>query len=395
MGQCEAVRSVGEAARIIKEMYYEGEEWGTLEEAARGALRKVIEDRMEVFLRRGLEEVARQGIVDRRNGHYPRHLLTALGDIELSVPRTRTFSAIEAVQRYARRHRHLDRAILGCFILGLSTRKVGEALLPIFGERVSPATVSRVAKTLDQAVVEFHGRRLSNRYKVLILDGVVLSRKTGAGAIRQPVLVALGITHDRKKEIIDFRRAASESEAEWVAFLTDLQDRGLTGERLEMIAVDGGPGLAAALKVAFHGIPVQRCWAHKSRNLLDRFRAADRERAKHHLARIRDAKNLVEARAAARRFADRWGETYPKAVVSLWKDLDELLTVYRFKDPGWRRLCRTTNAIERRFREVRRRTRPMGVFSDRTSLERVLYGVFSYLNKAEGTWTPFPMTHNS
>ena len=111
------------------------------------------------------------------------------------------------------------------------------------GREISAATVSRVAKTLDAAVAAFHRRPLKNQYKALMLDGVVLARKTGAGALRRPVLVALGLRPDGKKEIIDFRLAASESAAEWERFLTDLFRRGLTGEGLDMICVDGGSGL--------------------------------------------------------------------------------------------------------------------------------------------------------
>jgi transposase-like protein len=104
--------------------------------------------------------------------------------------------------------------ILAGFVLGLSTRKVGEAQLALLGRLVSASTVSQVAKTLDAAVTAFHRRPLQNRYQALMLDGVVLSRKTGAGALRRPVLVALGLRHDGKKEIIDFRLVAGESAAE-------------------------------------------------------------------------------------------------------------------------------------------------------------------------------------
>src|SRR5579875_3209317 len=145
----------------------------------------------------------------------------------------------------------VDRMILSCFVLGLSVRKVGEALLPILGRPISPSTVSHVAKQLDAVVAAFHARPLKQRYRVLMLDGVVLSRKTGAGAVKRPVLVALGLRPDGKKEVIDFRLAASESAAEWERFLGDLIRRGLTGDGLEMICVDGGTGLIAALQTAY------------------------------------------------------------------------------------------------------------------------------------------------
>ena len=128
--------------------------------------------------------------------------MTELGEIELSVPRTRSWSALAVVRASARRAAHIDRMILACFVLGLSTRKVAIALLPILGRRISAGTVSQVAKTLDAAVAAFHRRPLKDIYPVLMLDGVVLARKTGMGALRRPVLVALGLRPDGKKEII-------------------------------------------------------------------------------------------------------------------------------------------------------------------------------------------------
>jgi transposase-like protein len=255
--------------------------------------------------------------------------------------------------------------------------------------------VSQVAKTLDAAVAAFHRRPLQNRYQALMLDGVVLSRKTGAGALRRPVLVALGLRHDGKKEIIDFRLAASESAAEWEKFLADLYRRGLTGEGLDMICVDGGAGLLAALPTIFPGIAVQRCWAHKIRNVLDKVKKADQPAVKRALHKIMNAPNAPAARVAARKFANRFEAKYPAAVACLRNDLDELLTCFRYKSEGQRRKVRTTNAIERRFREVRRRTRPMGTFQDRTSMDRILFAVFTHENKSQGVSTPFLLTQNN
>ena len=131
------------------------------------------------------------------------------------------------LRSYARRAPEIDRAILAGFVLGLSTRKVGEVLLALLGRKVSASTVSRVAKTLDEAVAAFHARPLADRYKALMLDGVVLARRTGAGALKCPVLVAPGIRADGKKEIIDFHLATGERAAAWERFLTDLYRRGL------------------------------------------------------------------------------------------------------------------------------------------------------------------------
>jgi len=396
MPQAATIESLPRAFRMMKAMQAQGVEWGDdYRQAAATALVDILHGRMAFAIDRHLEEMERLGEADRRNGSYTRWLMTELGEIALCVPRTRRFSALAVVRAYARRAAHIDRMILACFVLGLSTRKVATALLPILGRRISAATVSQVAKTLDAAVCAFHRRRLKDIYPVLMLDGVVLSRKTGAGALKRPVLVALGLRPDGSKEIIDYRLALAESAREWELFLSDLFRRGLEGARLEMICVDGGAGLLAALPMVYPGVAVQRCWAHKIRNVLGKVRMADHDAAKRGLHAVINAKTRPQARSAARRFADRWRGTYPKAVACLKNDLDELLTCWRYKTTDERKAVRTTNAIERRFREVRRRTRPMGVFQDRTSMDRILFAVFTHENSTQGVPTLFSLTQTS
>jgi putative transposase len=393
MPQTATIKSLPAAFAMMKAMQAEGVEWGEDYRAgARDVLAELLEGRMDQLIDAHLERMAELGQADRRNGCYTRWLLTELGAIELHVPRTRTFSALKVVRAYARRAKDVDRMILACFLLGLSTRKVAIALLPILGRPVSPATVSAVAKQLDAAVAAFHRRPLKDIYRVLVLDGVVLRRKTGAGALARPVLVALGLRPDGKKEVIDFRLAGAESAAQWELFLGDLVRRGLVGERLEMLCVDGCSGLLAALPTAFPEIPVQRCWAHKIRNVLSKVRKPDQVTVKASLHRIMNAPTLPAAWAAARRFVDRWEGPYPKAVACLRADLDDLLTCFRYATVAERKAVRTTNAIERRFREVRRRTRPMGTFQDKTSMERILFAVFMHENRNQGLATPFALT---
>jgi transposase-like protein len=128
---------------------------------------------------------------------------------------------------------------------------------------------------------------------------------------------------------------------------------------------------------------------------LDKVRKCDHDAVKRDLGRIMHAPSLPTARSAARRFADKWGTVYPQSVACLQADLDDLFTHYRFGDAEWRKAARSTNAIERCFVEVRRRTRPMGVMADRTSMDRILYATFSGINQNQGSFTPFPLTQNS
>jgi len=203
------------------------------------------------------------------------------------------------------------------------------------------------------------------------------------------MLVALGIKPDGKKEMIDFRQVPGESKSAWEGFLNHLYERGLKGDALKLVAVDGGKGLLAALDLIYGQVPLQRCWAHKTRNVVNHVRRVDQEKVKRWLHRISHACNLREAQKAAQRFVLRWEGSYPKAVDCLQKDLPELLSFLRITTQLPPSVLRTTNAIERRFREVRRRTRPMGTFSDRTSMDRILFSVFTHENLKQRTATPF------
>jgi len=391
------INSLPQAFEVIKQMNVNDESWESdYRVAGRTSLQAILEQQMRERVSWYLEQMARLGGADRRNGSFSRHLVTELGDIELQVPRTRRYSAISVVRAYARRASHVDQMILACFVLGISTRKVAHALLPVLGEPVSATTVSRVARTLDRAVAAFHRRPLRRRYRFLIFDGVVLKRKTGAGAVKRVVLVALGITPEGNKEVIDFFIAPGESQTAWESFLSDLYRRGVVEEGVELIIVDGGTGLMSALPLVYPRIPLQRCWAHKNRNVLNYVRKGDHRAVKADLEAISHARGVGEAQGALRRFKARWQSTYPRAVQCLLKDEEHLLSFLGIKDSSLWSQIRTTNAIERRFREVRRRTRPMGVFSDRTSMERILYAVFSYENLQQGTGTPFlVLTQNS
>lgn len=391
------ITSVSQAMRTMKALDDQSVFRDTsYQQESRQALANVLQGRMQSRVAAHLEHCAAQGVADRKNGSYRRRLLLREGDVELKVPRTRRYNPVHILERYARRVPEIDQLILAAFVLGLSTRKVGKVLLRLLGEQVSPATVSQVAKQLDAEVQAFHRRRLRDDYRVLMFDGVVLSRKTGAGAIRRPVLVALGIRPDGTREVIDFRLARGESQNAWETFLNDLYQRGLEGRRTELIVSDGGAGLLAALPLVYPRHPVQRCWVHKMRNVGDKVKKSDREAVKADLQRIMHARGPASARRAASRFAERWENLYPRAVDCLRADLDELLVHLRvFRDPEQRKAARSTNAIERCFVEVRRRTRPMGVMADRASMERILYAVFTGINQNQGTAAPFSLTQNS
>ena len=387
-------RNVSRAIREIN-----GFEWeGDFKPMARQALKELLENRLDEEMAQHLGVSRYEHASDRhdyRNGHYIRHLLTEMGDIELLVPRSRKGKfPSKLFERYARRCRSVDRVLLACFCLGLSTRKAASVLAPVLGEKVSASTISRIARGLDQQVARYHDRQIEDLYQYLFFDGVVLKSKGAVKVQKKILLCAFGITVEGRHEMIDFYPAASESGTCWEAFLGDLYQRGLKGRACELIATDGGTGLHQALQIVYPKIVLQRCWAHKTRNVLDKVKKKDQPAVKQALNRISHASNRREASQAYWRFSSRWAKPYPRAVACLKKDFDELLSFFQIKNSQlWSRL-RTTNLIERAFREVRRRTRPMGVMAHTQGLQRIVFAVFHHLNE---NWRqqPLKFTHKS
>jgi len=392
------VRNVNRALKEVNAFEWEGD----YRFATRNKLKEILEGSMatEVEQHLGRRPYERRDSGDKedyRNGSYLRHFLTELGDLMVRIPRTRKGFISKVLEAYKRRSRSVDQLIMACFVLGMSTRKVSTALLSLLGERVSASTVSEVAKGLDEAVRGYHERKIGDGYRFLFFDGVVLKQRGAAKVQKKIILSAYGETWEGKKEMIDFLLATSESQNAWEGFLRDLYGRGLEGKRCEIITSDGGKGLRNALEVVYPRIPRQHCWAHKTRNVLDRVKKVDQEKVKKDLHRISHAKNRQAATQAYWSFCQKYRKVYPGAVKSLESEIDDLLCFYQVKlSPKekqgldaqelqkaqkalWKKI-RTTNLIERAFKEVKRRTRPMGVFGNRSSMERILYAVFFHLN---------------
>lgn len=319
--------------------------------------------------------------LDYRAGYRRRSVITPKGVFELEVPKTRStplhFSVFD---RYRRLWKRVDQLLREIFLAGCSTRRTGEVLELLLGTRVSAQTVSRAVQALTPLVERFHERPVEDHYRVLFLDGVTQSVRTATGkAKKKVILVAYGITHSGHRELIDFRVAPSESEAAWHGFLNGLYHRGLEGERLELIVSDGGSGLIRAIDFLFPHVDHQRCWAHKLRNVAEKVKKADQKRVTAGARRIYLAANRRAATRAYRRWYDRWYPVYPKAVRCLERDLDSLLVVFDYPAP-MRVTLRTTNVIERSFKEVRKRTRPIQCFNNARSCERIIYAIAVYLN---------------
>ena len=326
------VRNVNRALKEVNAFEWEGDYRPETAKRLKAILEERMDEELEQYLGRAKHERREEGDrEDYRNGSYLRHLLTEIGDLIVRVPRSRKGFVLRVLEAYKRRSRSVDQLIMACFVLGMSTRKVSTALFSLLGERVSASTVSEVAKTLDQAVKRHHERDLSDTYRFLFFDGVVLKQRGAAKVQKRIILSAYGETWEGKKEMIDFLLATSESQNAWEGFLRDLYGRGLEGKGCEMITTDGGNGLRNALEVVYPRIPRQHCWAHKTRNVLDKVKKVDQDKVKKDLNRISHAKNRQSATQAYWSFCQKYRKAYPEAVKSLESEIDDLLSFYQVK----------------------------------------------------------------
>jgi len=334
--------------------------------------------------------------LDYRAGYRQRSLVTTKGTCVLDVPKARsTPLRFSVFDRYRRLWKRVDRLLREIFLSGCSTRRTGEVLELLLGTRVSAQTVSRAVQELTPLVNRFHERTLEDHYQILLLDGVTQKIRTATGRVKKKVaLVAYGITYTGHRELIDFRITPSESEAAWYGFLNHLYHRGLEGEALRLIASDGGSGLIKAIEFLYPDADHQRCWAHKLRNVAEKVKKVDQKRVIAGARRIYRARNRRAATQAFKRWHDRWVGVYRSAVTCVEVDLESLLLFFDYPEQTWVTL-RTTNIIERSFREVRRRTRPIGCFNNTESCERILYAIIAYLNAKWETKPLEQFAHNT
>jgi len=337
----------------------------------------VWEQRMRVGCGRYKRSGKRQGY---RNGSYVRDLLCSYGWIAgLVVPRIREGGIeFELLERYRRRPRQVDVVLLEAFLYGHSTRKTVRWFKRLWGSGVSAQVVSNLVKELDRQVKEFHRRWVGDGYRFLFLDGlwITLSRPVKT---KKVLLVALGVKLDGSKELLGFQLAQSESESWWWGFLSDLKQRGLKGENLEVIVSDQAKGLVKAIQGLYPRISHQICTFHKANDL--GLHLGDR---RHHRRIVSDALRVfegqteTEVRQRLQAFCDKWSLLEPQAVRNFIRGFENCLVYLLYPDPQ-RTMLKTNNLIERQLQELRRRIIPMRSFNNSRSIERIIYGLIAYV----------------
>jgi putative transposase len=355
-----------------------------LSEALRGKVREMILTLAEAELREVLAALPYERKGERRgyrNGKRERWVSTGLGATAIELPRARlTEGGSEKewqsvlIERYQRRARSVDSALLGCYLSGANGRRIRGALSPLLrGAPLSKSAISRIVGRLQALFSEWRQRSLKTEAVVfLYLDAICLRVRIANKVISAPVLVALAVKADGQKVVLDLELLQSESSECWGGLVEGLNSRGLGRPRL--VIIDGNKGLRAAVEKNWPGVEVQRCTVHKLRNLERHTPRHALEEVKSDYHRIINAESFEEGSKAYWAFVVKWKKLAPKVVVSLEEAGEELLTFYRFPNSQWKSL-RTTNAIERLNGEFRRRVKTQGSLPSAQAAELLLFGL--------------------
>lgn len=366
-----------------------------LKQGAQALVLQAVEAEFAAFLEnhsgKQLED-GRKRIV--RHGHLPeRRIVTGIGSIPVKVPRSRDRQRHKSEESirftsqllppYVRKSRSVGMALPYLYLKGISSGDFSDVMSVLLGknaEGFSADTVLRLRKEWKEDYERWTTRRLeSKKYVYLWADGVYLQARLEQE--KQCILVIIGATPEGKKELVGFMDGYRESTQSWHELLVDLKARGLSVPALLAIG-DGGMGFWKALEKVFPETRIQRCWVHKTVNVLNKLPKSLQKKAKADLHNIWMAESKKEANKAFDLFIEKYKAKYQKATDCLEKDREELLAFYDFPAEHWKHI-RTTNPIESTFGTVKHRTKRSKGCLGR---EMAMIMVFQLIKGAERSW---------
>jgi putative transposase len=372
------MRSLSKKSKKIIEKSIEGHmQLSSLAEltkmGARMMLEVAIEEELTAFLGRDYYE-RRNGQEGSRSGSKPRTIKIGCGDIEIEMPKVRDAGRpfhSELLPPGVTRMEEIQDIIPLLYMNGISTRKVKKSVEKLLGKRgLSHQNIIRITEKVVEEFRQWKRRDLTElKVAYLVLDGTRLAVRAGTRE-KEAVLVAWGFLEDGSLEPLSISLGSQESYNAWKWFLEDMVKRGLQEPILTVI--DGCPGLIKAVKEVFPVSDIQRCTRHKTENVLDKVLKEDREKVKDSLRKIFYAPTYDHAKEAVELFKSKWGRKYSSAVEILTEDIELCLTYYKYPYRHWKRI-RTTNVVERSFREVKRRTKGVGRFQDEQRALAMVY----------------------
>jgi putative transposase len=365
------------AKKVINESFQNMRQTSSLAEltkkGAQMMLQVAVEEEVTAYLKRDYYErnVYAQG---SRSGSKPRTIKVGAGDIELRMPQVRNTEGPFHSMIMPPRTTQMDEVqdvIPLLYMHGLSTRRVKKAVGKLIGKKgLSHQNVLRITNRIVDEFTAWKKRDLSELdVKYLVLDGTRLAVRAGTKE-KEAVLVAWGFLGDGRLELLSVLLGNQESYSAWKGFLEDMVKRGMTEPMLTI--VDGCPGLIKAVEEIFSGSDIQRCTKHKTENILDKVLKADKDKVHESLRKIFYASTYEHAKEAVDMFKKAWGSKYPSATECLMTDIEACLTYYKYPYQHWKRI-RTTNVIERSFKEVKRRTKGIRFNDEQRALAMVYW----------------------
>jgi putative transposase len=334
-------------------------------EAVKAVLEEVLREEMTEHLKAGYRELTptRKG---ERNGYYQRSLLTPAGKIErLEVPRDREGEFVtEVFERYKRMTGNVEEAILEMYLSGISTRKIAGITDALSRVKIGKDVVSRISERLREQQRAWRERPLEKAYPYLYLDATYLKVRWGASVTNLALLAAVGVDEEGFREVLAVEVAGGEKSEAYASLLRGLLDRGLAGVRL--VVSDDHEGIKAAVFGELPGVEWQRCVVHFERNVLSHVPTSAMGEVAEDLKAIFKVRRQKTARALAEEFVALYEERFPKAISVFEAGIEHALTYLRYPGSHHTKI-RTTNVLERLFKEVKRRTRVVGVFPNETS----------------------------
>lgn len=307
------------------------------------------------------------------NGYKPKRLKTRLGRLDLRVPQVREGDFYPSfLERGLRSERALSLSLAEMYVRGVSTRKVSAILEEMCGLEVTSTEVSRAAKMLDEELVRWRSRPLGS-YEYLLLDARYEKVRQGGSVMDSAVLVAYGIDSEGQRHILGVSVSLSEAEVHWRNFLQQLVSRGLHG--LQGITSDAHSGLKAALRSVFPSVRWQRCQFHLQLNAQGYIpRVSMKKEVATAIRNIFNAPDREEANRLLNLTVTNYEKSAPQLSQWMENSIPEGLTIFSFP-AAHRRLLRTTNLPERVNREIKRRTRVVGIFPSAESCERLVSAI--------------------
>ena len=344
------------------------------------AFKKILQTSLNKILQAESAEKLKAGPYERsaertdsRNGSRDRDLNTRVGRITLQVPRHRNVPFKTLVfENYSRSEAALVAGMAEMVVNGVSTRKVSRVMETLCGTSFSKSAVSDVCKDLDKAVKEFRTRPLEGDYPFLTVDATYFKVRENSRVISKAFMIAYGTNAEGHREILGFGVYANESSATWTDFLLGLKKRGLTG--LLMITSDAHEGILNAIGKVFPTVPWQRCQFHFIRNITDKAPKKYQAGLQTELQELFNCKTMAEARKVRDRIMEDYRDVAESAVTCLDEGFESAMTVMLL--PAWlRRFYRTSNQIERLNKELKRRSKVIGVFPNEDSVLRLMGSV--------------------